>query len=131
MISCGTSVAVAPWITKPTGRSGLRSAKFRQAMNASFTWPANRPVFMITSRATRSAFSTAQRRPIGPPQSCTTTVASRRSSCVEQPRHELDVAVVRVPVAVGRLVGAAEAGVVGADHAVPASTSGAIILRYR
>ena len=32
----------------------------------------------------------------------------------------LDVAVVRVPVALGRLVGAAEAGVVGHDHAVPA-----------
>jgi hypothetical protein len=38
------------------------------------------PVFMITSFPIRSGFSTASRSPIGPPQSWTTTVASRRSS---------------------------------------------------
>ena len=67
-------MAVPPEITKPTGRSGLRSAKSRQAMKPLLTRPVKRPVLRITSRATRSAFSTAQRRPIGPPQSCTTTV---------------------------------------------------------
>ena len=35
---------------------------------------------MITIRPIRSGRSTAARRPIGPPQSWTTTVASRRSS---------------------------------------------------
>ena len=42
--------------------------------------PPPMPVFMITSRPIRSGRSTASRRPIGPPQSWTTTVASRRSS---------------------------------------------------
>ena len=56
-------------------------------MNASFTWPAKRPVFMITRRATRSGFSTAQRSPIGPPQSWTTTVASAHVELLEQLRH--------------------------------------------
>ena len=39
---------------------------------------------------------------------------------VEVAADRLDVAVVRVPALVGRLVGAAEADEVGADHAVPA-----------
>ena len=97
----------------------MRSAKSRQAMKPFDTRPVKRPVLRITSRATRSAFSTAQRSPIGPPQSCTTTVASRRSSASSSAGHVLDVAVVGVPAAVGRLVRAAEAGVVGADHALP------------
>ena len=42
--------------------------------------PPPMPVFMITSLPIRSGRSTASRRPIGPPQSWTTTVASRRSS---------------------------------------------------
>ena len=58
------------------------------------------------------------RRPIGPPQSWTTTVASRRSRSVSSVRGELGVAVVGVPIEVGRLVGAAEAGVIGRDAAV-------------
>ena len=35
---------------------------------------------MVTIRENRSGCSTASRRPIGPPQSWTTAVASRRSS---------------------------------------------------
>ena len=54
---------------------------------------------MITSRATRSGCSTASRRPIGPPQSCTTNVASRRSRSSSSVRGRRDVAVVGVPVA--------------------------------
>jgi hypothetical protein len=52
---------------KPIGRSGVRSAKSRQAMKPLLTRPVNSPVFSTTSRATRSACSTAQRSPIGRP----------------------------------------------------------------
>jgi hypothetical protein len=41
--------------------------------------PVQSPVSRIAIRLTRSGFSTATRRPIGPPQSWTTKVASRRS----------------------------------------------------
>ena len=67
----------------PIGRSGVRSANSRHAMKPLLTRPVNRPVFRITSRATRSACSTAQRRPIGPPQSWTTTVTSLEVDLVE------------------------------------------------
>jgi hypothetical protein len=67
-------------ITIPTGRSGFLRAKSCQAVKPFDTRPVNRPVFRITSAATRSEKSTAQRSPIGPPQSCTTTTASERSS---------------------------------------------------
>ena len=70
---------VPPWITNPTGRSGFFSANSRQARNPFETRPVKSPVFMITRAPTRSAFSTAQRRPIAPPQSWTTTTASLRS----------------------------------------------------
>ena len=72
-----------PGSRSPTGRSGFFSAKSRHAMKPLLTRPVNRPVFMITRRSTRSAFSTAQRRPIGPPQSWTTTVAPREVEPVE------------------------------------------------
>ena len=55
------------------------------------------PVFRTTSRATRSGFSTAKRKPIGPPQSCTTTVASRRSSSAANRAIDVVVPFVRVP----------------------------------
>jgi hypothetical protein len=63
------------------GGSSVRSMKLRKAIHASdiFWWPVNSPVSMITRRSMRSASSTAVRSPIGPPQSCTTTVAPRRS----------------------------------------------------
>ena len=83
------------------------------------TRPVKMPVFMITSAPTRSGFSTAQRSPIGPPQSWTTTTASLEVEAPEQRGRVFDVAVVAVPAAVGGLVGAPEAGVVGADHPVP------------
>jgi hypothetical protein len=50
--------------------------------------PPPTPVFMITSRSTRSGCSTASRRPIGPPQSWTTTVNDRRSSASTSRRIE-------------------------------------------
>ena len=78
--SSGSSLVVAPWITNPIGRSGFRTAKSRHAMKPLLTRPVNSPVLRITSRSTRSGLSTAHRRPIGPPQSWTTTVASRTSS---------------------------------------------------
>ena len=42
--------------------------------------PEKMPVFSTTSREIRSGRSTARRMPSGPPQSCITTVTSRRSS---------------------------------------------------
>ena len=78
-----------PWITNPTGRSGFFSAKSRHAMNPFETRPVKRPVLRIASAPTRSAFSIAQRSPIGPPQSWTTTIASFRSSAVQQLRDQL------------------------------------------
>src|SRR5829696_9620448 len=78
--SSGNSEAVAPFTTNPIGRSGFFRANSRQARKPFDTRPVNNPVFMITSAATRSTLSTAQRRPIAPPQSCTTTTASDRSS---------------------------------------------------
>src|SRR5436305_2092539 len=45
-------------------------------MNPLLTRPVNRPVLRIASAPARSGFSTAQRSPIGPPQSCTTTTAA-------------------------------------------------------
>ena len=62
--------------------------------------------------------STATRRPIGPPQSWTTTVASRRSSSSTRAAIARRVAVVGVPADVDRLVRAAEPGQVGRDAAV-------------
>ena len=77
------AVAVADWTTKPIGSSRpTRSAKFLQFTNPGVGHRGlgeKIPVFSRTSRATRSAFSTANRRPIGPPQSWTTTVADERS----------------------------------------------------
>ena len=70
------------------------------------------PVFSTTSRATRSGCSTHRWKPIGPPQSCTTTVRSRRSSSVHEPLDRAGVCLVRVPIRISRLVRAAEAEVV-------------------
>src|SRR3954447_20901523 len=78
--SSGSEDVVAPFTTIPTGRSGFLRAKSCQAMKPFDTRPVNSPVFRITSAATESAWSTAQRSPIGPPQSCTTTTASDKSS---------------------------------------------------
>ena len=78
----------------------------------------NSPVLKIASAPTRSAFSTAHRNPIAPPQSCTTTIASLRSS----PASTRDVSsvwrsnVYQPPV--GRLVRSPEPRVVGNDHAI-------------
>ena len=69
-------------------------------------------------RSMRSRCSTATRSPIGPPQSCTTTVAPRRSSSSNRRQHRLRVAVVAVPADVGGLVRAPEARQVGGDAAV-------------
>ena len=78
--------------------------------------PAPIPVLRITSREKRSGCSTASRSPSGPPQSWTTTVASRRSSSSSEPLDRPVVAVVGV-ASIGRLVRAAEAEVVGRDRA--------------
>ena len=78
------------------GRSSVRSTKFRNVNQASAIGcsPVNRPVSMITIREIRSGCSTAHLRPIGPPQSWTTTVASCRSRSVSSVGGELGVAVV-------------------------------------
>ena len=96
----------APFTRKPTGRSSVRSTKSRNASTRrSSVWrPVNSPVSRITSRSIRAACSTARRRPIGPPQSCTTTVAPLQVEILEQRRRQLGVAVVAVPVDVRRLV---------------------------
>ena len=82
--SGGRSVAVPDCSTKPTGRSRpVRSANSRHRRNAGVghrSLGATIPVFRTTSRDTRSGCSTANRRPIGPPQSCTTSVMFERSS---------------------------------------------------
>ena len=82
-----------------------------------FWWPVNRPVSRTTSRAIRSGCSTASRIPIGPPQSWTTDRGTAEVEILEKRRRQLDVAVVGVPVDVGRLVGAPEAGQVGGQAA--------------
>ena len=87
------------------------------------------PVFRITSLPTRSGLSTASRSPIGPPQSWTTTVTSRRSSSSTKPRDRAVVEVVGVVLDPGRLVGAAEAEVVGRDDARRPQAIAGIILR--
>ena len=107
--------------SSPTGRSSVRSTKLRNAIQASF-------IVLVAGEQARvehddpgdpvGACSTATRSPIGPPQSCTTTVASRRSSSLEQRQHAVGVAVVAVPVDVDRLVRAAEARQVGSDAAI-------------
>ena len=61
------SVAVAPWITKPTGRSGFFSAKSRHARNPLETRPVNRPG--VEDRKRANAIGVLHR----PPQSDRTT----------------------------------------------------------
>ena len=81
-VSSSSSLVVADWMMRPTGRSRpTRSAKFRHCMKPGVGQPleANRPVLSTTRRAKRSCASAATRRPMGPPQSCTTTVMRRRS----------------------------------------------------
>ena len=69
--------------------------------HSSFGARAPMPVFSTTSRATRSGFSTAKRKPIGPPQSCTTSVTSRRSSSSANRAIDCGVSFVRVPLRLG------------------------------
>ena len=76
------------------------------------------PVFSTTSRAIRSGCSTASRNPIGPPQSWTTSV-DRGVELFGEALDDRVVRVVRVPVALRRLVGPAEAEVVGRDARSP------------
>ena len=60
--------------------------------------PPPMPVSRMTSRSTRSACSTAKRRPIGPPQSWTTSVDVRAGRAPPRAASiDVDVAVVRVP----------------------------------
>src|SRR3954464_14111159 len=61
--SSGSEDAVAPLTTIPTGRSGVLRAKSCQAMKPFDTRPVNNPVFITTSAATDSAWSTAHRSP--------------------------------------------------------------------
>ena len=113
--------SVVGWTSERRTSCPATMSRSTRRMNAwkrshsSFGARAPMPVFMTTRRATRSGFSTANRKPIGPPQSCTTTVTSRRSSSAAEPRDRIGVAVVGVPLALRRLVGAAEAEVVRCD----------------
>ena len=97
----------------PTRRTNSR----KRSHSGDGARPAPMPVLRMTSRATRSGCSTARRRPIGPPQSWTTTVAPRRSSSSDEPLDRLVVEVVGVVLEACGLVGAAEAEVVGRDDA--------------
>ena len=75
-----------------------------------------RIVFAATTLANRSVSAASTLKPIGPPQSWATSVMSRRSRPIDQAAHPLDVAGERVVGGPHRLVGAAEADVVGRDH---------------
>ena len=80
------SPAAAPCTRRGSGTTpaGPRCAGRARGMPATasviFWWPVNRPVSSTTMRPIRSGCSTATRSPIGPPQSCTTIVASRSLS---------------------------------------------------
>ena len=71
----------------------------------------------MTRRETRSGRSTASLSPIGPPQSWTTTVVLAQVELVGEAFDRAVVEVVGVVLDPGRLVGTAEAEVVGRDGA--------------
>ena len=80
--SSGSSLVHVRWISRPAWNSvPLRRTSSRKRSHVSDGGrPEKMPVFITTSRAIRSGRSTARRIPSGPPQSCITTVTSRRSS---------------------------------------------------
>ena len=81
-------------------------------------WPVKGPVSMIDEP--REALRVLDREPQADRAAPVVDDRGRVADVelLEQRRHQLDVAVVRVPGEVGGLVGAAEAGVVGGDAAV-------------
>ncbi len=105
---------------KPTGRSSLRATKSRNLSQFSLIrWcPVKGPVSMIDDP--REALRVLDRQPQADRPAPVVDDSGRVADVelLEQRRHQLDVAVVRVPGDVGGLVGAAEAGVVGGDAAV-------------
>ena len=120
-MTSGDSVLVQPpLMMKPVGNSGTSWLKVRQARKASPGWlsPVGRKVLAATTRAKRSGCSAATRRPSRPPQSWQTSVMPVQVELVDERVQPVDVALVGVVVAVGRLVGAAEADEVGGDGPV-------------
>ena len=116
----GRSVVVAPWMIMPIGRSGVRSANSRQAMKPLLTRPVNSPVFRITRRADLVGVLDRPAQPDRPAPVLHHNGHVVELDLIEVRGHRLDVAVVRVPALVGRLVRAPEPDQVGADDAVPA-----------
>src|SRR6266498_3327570 len=115
------------------GRSSVRATKSAKRCQASLMgWcPVKIPVSMATSRATLSGCSTAMRRPIGPPQSCSTRVTSRRSRsssseaitsvCRSKEYHDSEIGLSERPNPTRS----------GATQRKPASRTGGITLRHR
>ena len=121
-ITSGARSEVVPmftiWPTAKSGTSCENRCQLRKASPGGLS-PVGRNVLAATTRANRSGSSAASRRPMSPPQSWQTRVMWRRSSVLDHRVDPVDVPLVRVVLARGRLVGAAEADEVGRDRPEP------------